>query len=234
MATIETKTYPMCNYNTSGIIIVLRDTSIPMGGGRRDNPFVYPFTMAELQQIANSSNIIQTGWLRPTEEQKEFIYDALRIQNWQDILTEDEIETIILHPTVDGLNRLLSIKETLYFERVYGAYIGLKNVNAPISANVERLIKGRYKELQKGKLTTEFVVQAKDLPTADSFVGSTGSDDEINELKDKVDKQSAMIDKLLAELAQMKSEKTQDEQKNESAADKPAPKTIKRKSTAKK
>ena len=43
-----------------------------------------------------------------------------------------------------------------------------------------------------------------------------------------------MIDKLLAELAQMKSEKTQDEQKNESAADKPAPKTIKRKSTAKK
>lgn len=230
MATIETKTYPMCNYNTSAIIVVLRDTSVTMGGGRRDNPFVYPFTMAELQQIANASNIIQTGWLRPAKEIEEFIYDALRIQNWRDILTDEEIEAIILHPTIDGLNKLLSIKESLYFERVYGAYIGLKNVNAPIAANIERLIKGRYNELQHGKLTTEFVVQAKDIPTANNFTSADDSSDEINELKDKVEQQSAMIDKLLAELGKIRSEPV----KNGSDVVRSAPKSIKRKTTTKK
>ena len=217
----------MCNYNTSPLIVVLRDSSIPMGGGRRDNPFVYPFTMMELQQIANSSNILQTGWLRPTKENEEFIYETLRIQNWRDILTEEEIENIILHPTVEGLNRLLAIKDSLYFERVYGAYVGLKNVNAPIAANIERLIKGRYHELQKGKLTTEFVVQAKDIPVADTFTGNEDNSGEIDALKDAIANQAKLIEELKRQL-EAKSAAVEPVEK------KPAPKTVKRKTTTKK
>ena len=54
MATIETQTYPMYNYSTSKIVVALRDGSVVIDGGTRDQPAMYPFTLSELQQIASS------------------------------------------------------------------------------------------------------------------------------------------------------------------------------------
>lgn len=226
MATIETKTYPMYNYGTSKIIVALRDGSVVVEGGTRDCPTAYPFTMSELQQIANISTVIQSGYLRPAKEDAEYIYETLRIRDWKDILTEEDIEYIVLHPTVEGLTKLINIKDTFYFERVYGVFVGLKNVNVPIAANVDRLLRGRYKELQKGKVTTDYIVHEKDLPISDSCL-SGGSFEEIDALKDAIANQNKLIEQLQKQL-EAKSETTKPEEK------KPAPKSIKRKTTTKK
>ena len=196
---IETETFNMCNYSTSRLVIVLRDESIVIEPGRRDKPSVYPFTMNELQQIANTSSYIQTGYLRPNKEQEEYIYTTLRIQDWKDILTDEQVEDIILHPTVEGLRRLIEIRNTQYFSRVYGVFVGLKNVNAPIATNVIRLMTGRYKEMQRGKITTEYRVTEKDIPTIGVQNGKDNSE-EIAELKRKMQEQEALIAALTEKL----------------------------------
>ena len=226
MATIETKTYPMYNHGTSKIIVGLRDGSVVVEGGTRDCPTAYPFTMSELQQIANISTVIQSGYLRPAKEDAEYIYETLRIRDWKDILTEEDIEDIILHPTVEGLTKLINIKDTFYFERIYGVFIGLKNVNVPIAANVDRLLRGRYKELQKGKINTDYTVREKDLPIQETCVVNNSSD-EIDALKAAIENQNKLIEQLQRQL-EAKSEPTKSEEK------KPAPKSIKRKTTTKK
>lgn len=217
---IETETFNMCNYSTSRIVVGLRDRALVVEPGRRDKPSYYPFTMNELQQIANTSTIIQNGYLRPNKEQEEFIYNTLRIQNWQDILTDEQIEDMILRPTVEGLTRLINIKDSLYFGRIYGVFVGLKNANAPISANVSRLLTGRYREMRQGKFITEYKVTEKDLPSADSFLSrKSESSAELEELKRKFQEQEALVATLMAEL----------KSKNDEA--KAAPKSVKRKPT---
>lgn len=226
MATIETKTYPMYNYGTSKIIIALRDGSVVVEGGTRDCPTAYPFTLSELQQIANLSTAIQSGYLRPAKEDAEFIYETLRIRDWKDILTEEDIEQIILHPTVEGLTKLLSIKDAFYYERVYGVFIGLKSVNVPIAANIDRLLRGRYKELQKGKITTDYTVREKDLPIQDAYTSNYKAN-EIDALKDAVANQNRLIEQLKKQLEEK-------EARAEALVDKPAPRSVKRKTTTKK
>lgn len=224
MQTIETPTYPLYNYSTSKIIVVLRNGSIPIESGTRDQPAAYPFTMSELQQIASNSSVIQVGYLRPAKEDAKFIYETLRIRDWQNILTEEDIEQMILNPTVEGLTRLINIKDAFYFERVYGIFIGLKNVNAPIADNVARLIKGRYKELQKGKINTDYVVKEKDISSMKTFMAVETSDtaNEVAALKDELSDKDAIIAELRKQLAAQKADA------------KPAAKTVKRKTTTKK
>lgn len=224
MQTIETPTYPLYNYSTSKIIVALRDGSVVVEGGTRDQPGVYPFTLMELQQIASSSSVIQVGYLRPAKEDAKFIYETLRIRNWEDILTEEDIEQMVLHPTVEGLTKLISIKDAFYYERVYGIFIGLKNVNAPIADNVSRLLKGRYKELQKGKINTDYVIKEKDIPSMETFmaVDKSVNADEIEALKDELSDKDAIIAELRKQLAAQKVDA------------KPTTKSVKRRATTKK
>lgn len=224
MQTIETPTYPLYNYSTSKIIVALRDGSVVVEGGTRDQPGVYPFTLMELQQIANSSSVIQVGYLRPAKEDAKFIYETLRIRNWEDILTEEDIEQMVLHPTVEGLTKLINIKDAFYYERVYGIFIGLKNVNAPIADNVSRLLKGRYKELQKGKINTDYVIKEKDIPSMETFmaVDKSVNADEVAALKDEISDKDAIIAELRKQLAA------------QTVESKPVAKTVKRKTTTKK
>lgn len=224
MQTIETPTYPLYNYSTSKIIVALRDGSVVVEGGTRDQPGVYPFTLMELQQIASSSPVIQAGYLRPAKEDEKFIYETLRIRNWENILTEEDIEQMVLHPTVEGLTKLINIKDAFYYERVYGIFIGLKNVNAPIADNVSRLLKGRYKELQKGKINTDYVIKERDIPSMESFmsVDQSSNVEEISALKEELSDKDAIIAELRKQLAA------------QTAESKPAAKTVKRRTTAKK
>ncbi len=224
MQTIETPTYPLYNYTTSKIVVALRDGSVVIDGGTRDQPAVYPFTLMELQQIASSSPAIQVGYLRPAKEDAKFVYETLRIRDWQNILTEEDIEHMILHPTVEGLTKLINIKDAFYYERIYGIFIGLKNVNAPIADNVARLLKGRYKELQKGKINTDYVIKERDIPSMETFmtVDKSVNAEEIAALKDELSDKDAIIAELRKQLAAQKSET------------KSAPKPVKRKTTTKK
>ncbi|MGN0578022.1 MAG: hypothetical protein ACI4J4_05340 [Ruminiclostridium sp.] len=183
------KTFLLYNYSPSMVIVQCKDSTITFEGGTAEAPTSFPFTMNELQYINNKCEVIKNGILVPAEDEAEYVYGALRIQNYQNILSNQQIEDIILHPTVEGLEKILAIKDTPYYERIYGIFISLRNADAPITANVARIIKGRYLELRDGKRDTEFTVRQKDTQRVDS--------EDVEALKQRL----AAVEKLLAEKA---------------------------------
>lgn len=185
---IEEKTYLLCNYSSSKIVVALRDSSVVIEGGHIDSPTTYPFTAGELQLINNTSTSIKNGLLMPVDSEKEFVYESLlRIMDWRNIKTNKEIEDLILNPTPEDLNWIVSIKDSQYFNRIYGIFIGLKNTTAPLMANVSNIICARYKEIVNGKRETEIVIP-------ENVVSKSKSDAE----------ESARIKNLEAEVAELR------------------------------
>lgn len=184
---IEEKTYLLFNHSPSKVVVGLRDNTVVIDGASDGVPSSFPFTLSELQYINNKCQILKNGTLRPAEEQEEYIYNTLRIPNWTNILTNEQVEDYILHPSVERIESLLNIKDTAYYNRVYGIFISLRNANAPITANVARIIVGRHHELRDGKRDTEFSVRPKDTQSKDS----TG---DIAQLKAKLE----ALEKILA------------------------------------
>lgn len=189
MATVEEKTYLMCNHTPSKVSVSMRDgSSLIIEGGAYDHPSTYPFTLSELQHLNNTTRCIKNGTLIPQEGDKEFIYETLRITDWRDIISNAEVEKIILEPTVEGLQKIINIKDSQYFDRIYGVFLGLKNSDAPIAANVINLITKRYRELLDGKRETELTVKkAVKTPT------TATNGEQINELKAEIEQLKAML-----------------------------------------
>lgn len=183
---LEEKTYLLCNHTPSKIIVALRDgSSAIIEGGSNENPSTYPFTLSELQYINNSSQVLKIGQLRPAKDCEEFIYNELRIQSWKDILTNEQIEDIILNPTNKKLEKIISIKDPNYFERVYGIFIGLRNANAPITANTINVIVARYREHLAHKRDSEIVLKVTETPS--------NSNKEVEDLKKQLEELRALI-----------------------------------------
>ncbi|MCM1333453.1 MAG: hypothetical protein NC084_06240 [Bacteroides sp.] len=187
MASVEEKTYLLCNYTPSRVVVSLKNgEGVCIERGRYDLPATYPFTLSEIQHINNTSACLRNGTLVPHEDCREFIYETLRIGDWKEILTNLQIEEIILNPTVEGLQKLLDIKDHQYFDRVYGVFLGLKNSDAPITSNVEKTITTRYRELLAGKRTSEITLRKTPAQTSMSSVGDAkmaSIEEEISQLK---------------------------------------------------
>ena len=202
MAAIEEKTYLLCNYTPSKVSIAMRDgSSILMDGGTYDDPSTYPFTLSEIQHINNTTSCIKNGTLIPHDDCKKFIYETLRIMNWESILTNKDVENIVLNPSAEGLQAIIDITDSQYFDRIYGVFLGLKNADAPITANVMNLITKRYDELLHGVRKTELVVRKIEAPK--------GAAQDVQELKSEIQQ----LKELIASMQTQKSAIAQEQSK---------------------
>ena len=180
-----TDTYLILNYNPSPVSVSTRDTSYLIPGGSTFSPASFPLTLNEIRYINNVSKAFKYGLLFFEDDIAEEMYAELHITDWRSIMRDEEIEAILADPTVDGLERILAISDQLYFERVYGVYVGMKNAGIPISAKVEGLIVARRKELARGKSTTEISVRKAQ---ADAV-----TDTKIKALEDQIAQLTAML-----------------------------------------
>ena len=184
----KTKNYLVLNYNPSPVAVSTKHDSFLIAGGTQNEPTSMPFTIDEITAINSGSPVFKIGLLFFEPEDQEDIYHELRIDKWQDILRDEDIERIMLDPSVDGLQKFLDIENDAYFERVRGVFVGLKNAGADLSTNVEKVINGRYKELVARKRKSEIRLTPVQATTPDA------------ELKDKI---KAQADAMAAMQAQM-------------------------------
>lgn len=186
------KQYLVYNYSPSAVAVATRYNSYTIPGGTHEQPSSFPLTLEEIMFINNSSSVFKYGLLWFEEQYAEALYEKLRIHNYKDILTDDEIEYILLNPTSEGLRRLIGITSDTYFNRVRGVYIRLKNT-ADVSTRVGKVIDLRYEELRDKKIKTAIVIE-------DRIKGSVPSDKETEELRSKVNELTAMVEKLTSAL----------------------------------
>lgn len=184
----KTKNYLVLNFSPSPVAVSTKHDSFLIGGGTREEPTTMPFTIDEIAAINSNSPVFKIGLLFFEPEDQADIYQELRIDKWQDILRDEDIERIMLDPTVDELQRFLDITNSAYFERVRGVFAGLKSIGADVSTNVEKVVEGRYKELIAKKRTSEIRLTPIKPTVPDA------------ELKDKI---KAQADAMAAMQAQM-------------------------------
>lgn len=152
------KTYLVLNYSSSPVAVSTRYENLLIGGGSNEVPEAHPFTLEEIRQINAGSDVFKVGVLWFEEDYEEEIYEALKIKNWKEIMTTDEIREFILHPTKEKFESVLSITSEFYFERIYGEYIGMRNANYSIPHNVEVFLKARRKEFRNKKYNSEIKI----------------------------------------------------------------------------
>lgn len=193
----KNKTYLVLNYNGSPVAVSTRHESYIIPGGSSESPSSMPLSVDEIVQINSNSNVFKMGLLWFEEEFQEELYKECRIRNWENILRDKEIEDIILHPTLEKLERLLSIENEQYFERCYGIYIGLKNSNHSIKQNVENVMLARRKELRNRKYKTGILLTKKETSVVSEEVLKETQEQNVK-LTKEVDELKAMVAQLLA------------------------------------
>ena len=217
----RTRNYLVLNYNSSPVVIKTRYESMVIPGGSRTAPSSLPLSVDEILQVNNEAPFFKCGLLFFEPEFQEDLYEECRIKNWRAILTDEQIEDIILHPTIEGLQKILSIETEIYFERCYGVYIGLMNANFPIPNNVSKIMKIRRTEFRHRKTKTEIELTPKDVATPVAA--------------EEFEKTKAQVDKLLNLVAEMKKQNEELAKalkaKNDAPAESTPPKT--RKTTSK-
>jgi hypothetical protein len=194
----DMKTINVLNYNSSTVVISTKHDSYAIEPAiDSDNPTILPLTLDEILYANANSMAFKSGILRfPEDIEKEMYEDYLRIPNWESLLTIKQIENIILHPTMEGLTKLVSVKDSGIFDRIRGVFIRLKNTtNDDISLRAEKIIEARGNELRNGIRNTQIVIKARDAV-------SSVSTDEVDGLK----KQNEVLQNQLNEMQAMMAE----------------------------
>lgn len=156
-------------------------------------PVIIPMTIEEIL-YANNSIAFKTGMLFFEKSKEEDVYERLNIVNWKDILSNDKIKEILLHPTFEGLSKIVEIKNTSEFERVRCVLFKLKQSDRyDISVRVEQIVNTRYKELLNRQINTDIILTKKDVP-----VESVNSEE-----MDKLKAQNEAMQKQIEEMQKM-------------------------------
>jgi len=190
----ETEKISVLNYNENRVSLVAAPDKSYSFDPSPDGitPIVIPMSIDEIR-YANNSGAFKNGMLFFDKTHEKDVYETLNITNWKDILKNSDIKEIILHPTYDGLTKLVSIKDSSLFERVRTVYQKLViEGNHDISVRVEQIIKTRYKELLNRQINTSIVLTKKDIPES---VNSA----EVDELK----AQNAAMQEQMAQMQKM-------------------------------
>lgn len=161
----ESEKIGVLNYNENSVSIRTSPTESYCFEKSMDGvtPTIIFLTLGQIR-YANNYNAFRNGLLFFEKKKEKDVYEELHINDWENILTNNDIREIIIHPTFEGLNKIIAIKDDSTFERVRAAYHKLRMENTyDISIRVAQIIDARYRELQNKKLTSSIVLEKKDI-----------------------------------------------------------------------
>lgn len=195
MSKYNTQDINVLNYNENDIFVDGSKEHYKFSASRDGKtPTIVPIPFNELQYIASNTNIITTGWLTFDDDIKEEIYKELRIVNWKDILSNDDIRNILTKPTMEGLQKVIDIENQSYFDRVRIIMFKLMNDGVDITTKVSRIVSQRYDELQKRQRKSSIVLTKKD---------TTISADKVKELSEQNASLQSQLDEMKKMMEQM-------------------------------
>lgn len=195
MSKYNTQDINVLNYNENDVFVNGSKEHYKFAASRNGNiPTVVPIPMNELQYIASNTSIIETGWLTFDDDVKEEIYTELRIPNWRDILSNNDIKTILTKPTMEGLQKIIDIENQSYFDRVRIVMFKLMSEGVDITTKVNRIVTQRYDELQKRQRKSNIVLTKKD---------TTVSADKVRELSEQNVSLQSQLDEMKKMMEQM-------------------------------
>lgn len=200
MAIEKSKIINVLNYNENPVCIKTHMKEYICQKSENGVPSITPLEFSEVESLNSNSPVFKIGNLFFEEGMQEEIYNEIRLLEWKDILRNEDIEKILLYPSLDGLSKIVNIKSVMLFERVRGIFFSLKNSNQhDLSTRVENVINTRYKELCNRQLNTKIILTAKDTT-------SKASTEEVSDLKkqnESLQVQMCQMQKMMEQMMAM-------------------------------
>lgn len=199
MSKIDLQNITVLNYNENDVFVDSSKEHYKFNASRDGiNPTMQEIPISELQYICSNTDIFVTGWLTFNEDEKEEIFTALRVPNWRNILTNEDIREILTNPTMEGLQRILDVTSITYFDRVRIVMFKLLSEGVDISSKVKSVVDRRYDELQKRQRITSIVLN----PRVEEKKVSNEQVKELSEqnvkLQEQIEQMKQMMEKLMA------------------------------------
>lgn len=171
-----------------------------------DVPTLVNVSFSDVEYVNSRSNAFRTGLLFFKPEQQEELYKELSIFDWKNIITNKEIENILMNPSMEGLQKILDIKDEITFERVYCILVHLENSNVDLSNRVIKVIDARQKEFKRGKIKTEIVLQER-------VTKSVNMTDDVDSLKKQNETMAKQLENMQIMMAELLGKKTDNSEK---------------------
>lgn len=182
------------SYETCSVGIKTKERNMIFDPSDGITPFIVPLTMAEVQYVNSTCNHIKNGILTFNDADKEEVFKELRNMDWENIKSAKEIEDMLLNPTLEKLQWIISVQDNQLFERIRGIMIGLENGGADITTKVRNIMKKRFEEFRVGRVKiTDIVLRPKDVEKK--------VDSEVDSLKAQLEEMKAMMATLMANKA---------------------------------
>ena len=197
MSNLDTQNINVLNYNENEVFVDSAKEHYKFNASRDGKtPSVIPMTLSELQNICSNTDIIITGWLTFDDDVKEEIFKELRIPNWKNILTNEDIENILTHPTLDGLQRIIDIENQTYFDRVRIIMFKLIKNGIDVTTKVSRIVEQRYDELRRRQRVSSITLTKKDTQVSSDEVKALSEQNA--SLQSQLDEMKKMMEQMMA------------------------------------
>lgn len=221
MSKIDLQNITVLNYNENEVFVDSSKEHYKFNASRDGvTPTMQNIPISELQYICSNTDVIVTGWLTFDEDKKDEIYTALRLPNWREILTNEDISNILTNPTMEGLQRIIDITNLTYFDRVRIVMFRLLNGGVDISSKVKNVVDRRYEELQKRQRVSSIILNPR--------IGEKKvSNEQVQELSEQNAKLQEQLDEMKKMMAQFMS--AQNISTTEKESEKATEETIKKK-----
>ena len=199
MSKIDLQNIKVLNYNENEVFVDSSKEHYKFNASRDGvTPTMQNIPISELQYICSNTDVIVTGWLTFDEDEKDEIYTALRLPNWREILTNEDISNILTNPTMEGLQRIIDITNLTYFDRVRIVMFRLLNGGVDISSKVKNVVDRRYEELQKRQRVSSIILNPR--------IGEKkASNEQVQELSEQNAKLQEQLDEMKKMMAQFMS-----------------------------
>jgi len=186
------------NYHSFDIAIRTKDRGYLVKAMKNGIPTRLPLELEEIRYINTSSNAFKLGLLFFDESVEQEMYEKeLRIHYWRDILRPSEIKNILLNADIEGLTRILNIKDIVVFEIVRGIFTQLKNENYNISVRVDKIISQRFTELNNRIYDTRILLKPKDVEIPITSQDVESIKQENSKMKTEIESLKQMVEQLL-------------------------------------
>lgn len=221
MSKIDLQNITVLNYNENEVFVDSSKEHYKFNASRDGvTPTMQNIPISELQYICSNTDVIVTGWLTFDDDEKDEIYTALRLPNWREILTNEDISNILTNPTMEGLQRIIDITNLTYFDRVRIVMFRLLNDGVDISSKVKNVVDRRYEELQKRQRISSIILNPR-------IEEKKVSNEQVQELSEQNAKLQEQLDEMKKMMAQFMS--AQNISTTEKESEKATEETIKKK-----
>jgi len=206
------------NYNEFKVIAPTSTRTYKLEPAQDGVPTLDNLPFSDIEYINSHSNAFRTGLLFFKKEQQEEIYKELKIFDWENILTNKDIENILLHPTIEGLQKIIDITDDVTFERVRGLLIKIKNSNEfDLSHRVIRLVEDRHKELQRRITKSQIEIRQRDATNPNTI-----NSEEVDSLKSQLAEMQKMMAEMIANQNKGVNDTAEDDKEESTPVKKPA------------